>query len=277
MALAASTKGKATKAARSDWMEWIARFGLATRGLLYLVVAVLALQLAVGDHGERADREGALQAVARQPMGRALLVVVAVGLAAYALWRLTEGVVNPQQRDDDAKGWTMRAAEIGRAAIYITGVFTAVRILRGAPGGGNNEVDWTARVLSWPFGVWLVGIVGAALIGVGVWNVFRGVSGKFRKKLDVAEMGPIGERWACRIAIAGLVGRGLVFGLVGSFLIRAAVRYDPNSGVGLDGALKAVADKAYGPYALVVFAVALLMFAGFSFIEARYRDVLEPS
>ena len=277
MALAASTKGKANKAARSDWMEWIARFGLGTRAVLYLVVAVLVLQIAAGDRSEHADREGALQAVVRQPMGRTLLLVLAVGMAAYALWRLTEGVFNPQNRDDDAKGWTMRAAEIGRAAIYLTGFLTALRIFRGSPDSGSQEVDWTARVLEWPLGVWIVGVVGAAILGAGLWNMWRGIGRKFEKKLDTHDLSANEHRWACRVAIAGLIGRGFLFSLVGAFLVRAAVRYDPNTGVGLDGALKTVASKSYGPYVLVLFALALLMFAAFSLLEARYRDVLEPS
>ena len=273
MAVATKQKRAARKAAKSDWMERIARFGLATRGTLYFVVALLALQIAAGDHSEHADREGALQAVARQPLGRALVAILAFGLAAYALWRLVEGVLNPQDRDDDARGWTMRAAEIGRAAIYVTGVVSAVRIVLGTASGGGKESDWTARVLDWPLGVWIVALVGVGLIGVGLYNMYRGVSRKFRKKLDTHEMGPIGERWACRIAVTGLIGKGLIFGLVGSFLVRAAVNYDADTGVGLDGALKAVASKGYGPFALMVFACALLMFSAFSFIEARYREV----
>lgn len=273
MAVATKQKRAARKAAKSDWMERIARFGLATRGTLYFVVALLALQIAAGDYSENADREGALQAVARQPLGRALVAILALGLGAYALWRLVEGVVNPQDRDDDAKGWTMRAAEIGRAAIYVTGVVTAVRVVLGTTSGSSQESDWTARILDWPLGVWIVALVGAALIGVGLYNMYRGVSRKFRKKLDTREMGRLEERWACRIAVAGLLGKGLIFGLVGAFLVRAAIKYDATTGVGLDGALKAVASKGYGPFALVVFAAALMMFGAFSFIEARYRDV----
>jgi hypothetical protein len=122
-------------------------------------------------------------------------------------------------------------------------------------------------------GRWLVAALGLAIVAAGLWNGWKGLSGKWRKKLDTSEMTKVEKDWAEPIAVGGLLGRMLVFGLVGSFLVRAAIRYDAHQGVGLDAALKEVRGKAYGPWALLVFAVALALFGVFSLLQARWRRV----
>jgi hypothetical protein len=262
------------KAKQSDALEWAGRAGLATRGLLYLTVGMLAAQIAFGDLGQRADREGALQAVARQPLGRFLLALVAVGMAGYAIWQLVLAVADPGDKGDDASGLAKRAGCVGRAAIYLGGVASALPLALGnGGGGGSKEQDWTAKAFELPLGRWLVGAVGVAIIGAGLWNGWKGVSGRWRKKLETSDMSKGEERWAEPIAIGGLIGRMAVFSLVGGFLLRAAVRYDPNQGVGLDAALKQVRGKSYGPWALLAFAVALTLFGVFSLLQARWRNV----
>jgi hypothetical protein len=262
------------KVKQSDWLEWTGRAGLATRGILYLTVGMLAAQIAFGDTGEQADREGALQAVARQPMGRLLLGLLAVGMAGYAIWQLVLAVSHPGDKGDDPSGLAKRAGCAGRATIYLAGVATALPLALGRGGGsGNSEQDWTARAFDLPGGRWMVGAVGTAIIGAGLWNGWKGVSGTWRKKLDTSEMSKAEKTWAEPIAVGGLIGRMLIFSLVGGFLVRAAVRYDPNHGVGLDAALKEVRDKAYGPWALLAFAVALVLFGVFSLLQARWRRV----
>ena len=256
--------------ATRESLEWIARVGLATRGVLYCLVAALALRIGFGDFSEEADRQGALQVVARQPMGRVLLVAITIGLLAHVLWRVVLAI-----RGEEL---TKRAADAGRALIYLFGAYAAVRLATGSgSAGGQEEQDWTARVLDWSVGPWVVGGVGVVIVAAGVWNGYRGLSGRWRDRLDTPEMEGLTERWATFIAAGGLLGRAVVFGLVGGFLVRAAVRHDPQSGVGLDGALKEVASKAYGPYALALLAAGLLLFGLFSFVEARYRSTLADS
>jgi hypothetical protein len=262
------------RVARSDWVARAGRAGLAARGVLYVAVGLLALQVALGDN-EEASREGALHAVARQPLGRMLVVVLAAGMAAFAVWQLVLAVLDPGGEGDDPSGLAKRAANLGRAAVYGAGLATALPLAMGRPtkGGSSTEQDWTAKALHLPMGRWLVGAVGLAVIGAGGWNGWKGMSGRWRKNIDTAQMSKAEKRWAEPIAVAGLVGRMLVFGLVGGFLVRAAVRYDPHKGVGLDAALKEVREKAYGPYALVVFAIALIMFGVFSLLQARWRKL----
>ena len=229
---------------------------------LYALVGLLALRVAFGDWAEHADKEGALSLVARQPLGRVLLVAVLAGLLAYAGWRIVLAV-----RDDETSS---RLANGGRAVIYLLGAYTAFGLLSG---NGGKEQDWTARALELPAGRWLVAGVGLAIIAAGLWNGWRAVSGKWRDHLDTRPMNGSSEESAGAVAFGGLVGRMAVFLLVGGFLVRAGVRHDPGRGVGLDAALKEVAAKRYGPWALALFAAGLLLFAAFSFLEARYREV----
>jgi hypothetical protein len=269
-----STTKLGRKAKQGDWLEWAGRAGLTTRGLLYLTVGLLAVQVAVGDTGEKADRQGALVAVARQSLGRGLIALVTVGMAAYALWQLVLAVADPGDKGDDASGVAKRAGCVGRAAIYLGGVATALPLALGHhSSSGSKEQDLTARAFELPGGRWLVGAAGVAVIAAGLWNGWKGVSGKWRKRLETSEMSKAEKQWAEPIAVGGLIGRMLVFGLVGGFLVRAAVRYDPTKGVGLDAALKEVRGKAYGPWALLVFALALALFGVFSLLQARWRRV----
>jgi hypothetical protein len=269
-----STTQARKRGKESDWLEVAGRAGLATRGILYFSVGILALQIAFGGSGERADRTGALEAVARQPAGQLLLALLVVGMAGYATWQLALAAIDPAGRGTDAEGVAKRLGNVGRAGIYAAGIATALPLALGHHAdGGSKEQDWTARALGLPGGRWLVAALGLAVIGAGLWNGWKGVSGKWRKQLDTSEMSATEKQWAEPIAIGGLIGRMLVFGLVGSFLVRAALRYDAHKGVGLDAALKEVRGKAYGPYALVVFAAALVLFGVYSMLQARWRRV----
>lgn len=269
--MTATKQRLADKAEDSGWLDGVGLAGLAARGVLYVAVGILALQVAFGDH-ERADREGALQAVARQPLGRMLVLVLCMGLVAMVAWRLALAFLDPGDEGDDASGLAKRAGNGARALLYVGALVSAIPLVAGGTTDGRKqEQDLTARALELPGGRWLVGAVGVGIVGAALWNGWKGVSGKWRKKLETAEMTAAEERWAEPVAVLGLLGRMLVFGLVGGFLIRAAVRYDPQEGVGLDAALKEVGEKQYGPWALTVFAAALVLFGLFSFLQARWR------
>jgi hypothetical protein len=261
----------ADKVEDSGWLDRAGQAGLAARGFLYVVVGVLAVQVAFGDH-ERADREGALEAVARQPFGRWLLVIVCVGLVGMVAWRLALAFLDPGDQGDDASGLATRAGNVGRALLYVGALASALPLVLGGQGNGHKkEQDWTARALELPGGRWLVAAAGVGIVATAVWNGWKAVTGKWRKKLETQEMTAAERRWAAPIAVLGLLGRMLVFALVGGFLIRAGVRYDPQQGVGLDAALKEVGAKQYGPWALTVLAAALVLFGLFSFLQARWR------
>ena len=262
-------------AAASTWLERLARAGLLARGLVYVVVAILAIQVAAGQNGARADKQGALQAVVHQPFGRLLVLLVAVAFAGYAAWRFVEAAVGPADEPDSTKSKFKRVGYFLRGGLYTFFFGSAVRLFIWSNSASSEtaEADWTARVLDWPGGTWLVQGAGLVAIGAGLYIGWRGLSGKFRKRLKSLEMDSAVRWWVRAVGTVGNVARMLVALLIGVFLITAARNHDPEQAVGIDGALKRLADRPYGPTLLVVVAIGLAAYGLYSFAEARYRRV----
>jgi hypothetical protein len=256
----------------SGWYEVLARVGLVAKGLSYGLVGALALKLALGDGGKATSRQGALQAMARHSFGKIVLIALAAGFACYALWRLVEGFA--LREDDPKKLWGKRLARWARAAIYGGLTFSALKIVAGA-GGGPSQTEkahkTTALVLSWPGGTWIVGLAGAALLAYGFAQFYRAITRNFEKRWR--GMSATARRWGGRLGVAGLMARGIVFGLVGVFVIKAALDYNPKDAIGLDGALQKLARASYGPWLLGVTAAGLVCYALYCLVDARYRDV----
>ena len=261
----------ARKAQRSDAVEWLARLGLVSRGVIWLTVGVLAAQVAMGSE-KRADKNGALAAIKDKPMGELLLIVLAVGFVGYATWRLLEGAVGHRDEDDDRKRWAKRLASLFRGGIYLFLAGSTARFLFS--GGGNDKTKpLTARVMAHNGGRSLVFAIGAGLVIGGLTMAFRGLRQKFEDLVDEGKM-PDGLPTVTHVvATIGLVSRGLVFALVGWFLIDAAVHFEPDNAKGLDASLKTVAHQPFGRVALFAGAVGLLAFALWSWIEAAYRKL----
>jgi protein-S-isoprenylcysteine O-methyltransferase Ste14 len=261
---------------------WTGRTGLVSRGVIYCVVAVLAVQIAVGDHSEEADREGALSALARYPSGTALLVVLAAGFAAYAAWRFLKAFTGApeggKRNRSVAAGLALRAADVARGALYVSLFFSTVGVIRSGHAHGDSDEHaktWSARFMSQPGGRWVVAAVGLALIAVGVVRAVSAVRQKFERHLDRRHMTHTQRRWLPVLGTAGYVGRAAVWASGGAFLIEAAVRFDPNRAEGIDGSLHRLADRGFGPALLILVAVGLACFGLFSFVEARWRKVLD--
>lgn len=259
-------------AADSRWVEWGGRFGLAAKGASYVIVAIIAVQVALGE-GKPKDRQGALRALADEPFGWALLVALAVGFGSYAIWRLARGLFNRNDEDDDAKGFGKRAGDVGKGALYAGLCALTAGIVIGAGGGGGDESETTAAVLDLPLGRWIVGAAGLGIVGAGLYNGFRALTAKFRKDLRTGMMRQAEDRWYTVLGVAGHLARAVVFLLIGVFLVRAAWDYDPGKAIGLDEALAKLAREAYGAYLVGAVAAGLLAYGLFCFVQARYREV----
>jgi hypothetical protein len=255
-----------------DVAEGAGRAGLVARGVVYVVVAILAARIALGSSGneQQANQRGALAEVAQHSFGTALLVLLAVGFGGYALWRVVRAFTGEESSDDPEPH--QRLADLGRAAIYVSLLFSTIGVLRddgGQAGGGNNQQEWTARLMTHGWGRWLVGLVGAAVLAGGVWMIRRGFTEKFRKHLERL------RGWVVTLGKWGHVGRGIAFVLIGGFVVRAAVRFDPNQPIGLDAALRDLAQSGWGRIVVLAIAAGLGAFGLFSMAESRDRRVLE--
>ena len=264
------------------------RVAIGTQGVLYMILGLLAFQVATGDRSAKPSQKGAIEALARQPFGTVLLVFVAVGLACHAAWRLLLAVRGePGNDDEDGKSLAKRAANVGRAVIYASFTIAAATLAfgsksssesgggSGGSGGGTKEQKSTAFVLSWPAGPWIIIAVGLGIIGAGLWNVKRAVTRSFLDKLDCSSLAEGKERTVEIIGIIGYMARACSYGLIGWFLITAGRQHDSSETEGLDGALLELATTNYGPWLLRGLAVGLMLFGCFRVIDGMLRKPTE--
>jgi len=256
----------------SDVREHLGRAGFAAKGVLYGIVAIIAAAVAFGEEKSTADQSGALGSLSDSAAGMILLVLLAMGLGALAAFRLIEVFAGPagEGADDD---WVERFASGVRFVIYGGLFLTAIRLIADSGKAGSNENSTTATVFDLPGGVVLVFAAGAAIVGVGLYQGFRAVTTSFEDELETSQMGSGMQRLARVLGATGHFARAVVFVLIGAFLIKAAVEYDPQEAIGLDGALREIAQQAYGSVLLLLAATGLFVYGAYCLIEARYRKL----
>lgn len=257
----------------SKWIGRLARYGFAAKGAVYIIIGVLAAQAAFNIGGELTDSSGALLTIAVQPQGTILLSLVAIGLTGYALWRFVQAILDPEHLTTGVASVLQRMG-CGISGLAYTGLaFTAVELICGSRGSGNNTTQiWIARLLVQSYGQWLVGTVGAVTIGLGFLHVYRALSAEFHKRLRLIEMSRGTQTWITQIGRFGLIARGVVFMLVGHFLIQAAYYSDPSRAQLTEGALRTL-DRQPNPWLLGVVALGLVAYGIHMGVLARYRRI----
>ncbi|MGW2390608.1 DUF1206 domain-containing protein [Streptomyces lydicamycinicus] len=269
-------RGTAHRAARSSAVRVAARGGFVARGVIYLLVGVLALRIAFGDSGEQADRGGALAELAARPFGNVLIWALGVGLAGMALWRLSEAGFGAAGPDGHKAG--TRLLSFARFVFYAVVSLSVVSFAAGEKGSGSGSSDQqsrdaTAQALGLPGGPWLVAAAGVGIALAGIWIAVRAVLRRFHKHLDRSGMSPRLRRGVDVLGISGGLARGGVFAVAGVFVVKAAVTYDPDRAKGMDDTLRSFADTSAGPWLLAAIAAGLALFGLFSFTMARWRNV----
>lgn len=248
-----------------------ARIGLVARGIVYGVIGILAFKLAVGSGGKTESQTGALRTIGRQPFGEVLLIALAIGLAAYAIWRLIDGIAGSAPGGDG--DIQHRVSAIAGGIGYAVLCYAAIKILSGAQSSGGSPSHATAGILGWPAGPVIVAIAGLVVIGVGVYQGYKGITRKFEEESRVETMGSATRSGFMALGVTGHVARAVTFILIGYGLIRAALDYSPKSAVGLDGALQKLAHASAGPLLLGIVALGFIAFALYSIADARYHKV----
>ncbi len=257
-------------------IELAARWGYGARGVVYGLVGSLALLAAVGSGGQTGGSRSALHSLMGQPFGRAMLVLIALGLAGFAAWRVLEAVTDADRLGTSWKGLATRAAHLLSGFIYAGLAFSAFGIAIGSSGGGSEDAaarDWTAWLLSQPFGQWLVGLAGLAVAGAGVAFLLKGWRGDVTRHLACDAQT---ARWAVPLGRLGFGARGVVFLIIGGFLGLAAVRSSSAQVKGLGGALQTLAEQPHGSALLALVAAGLFAFGVFGIVQALYRRIDAP-
>lgn len=262
--------GSAARAAEKETLTAAGRAGFVARGVVYVLIGVLAVQMALGSGGESADRQGALDRVAAQPFGKVMLWALVVGFGCMALWRGSRAVLSRGPERKTAS----RLLDGGRAVFYASVCWgTAVFAAGGGQGSSGNakSQDWTASVLKLSYGQVLVGAGGCLLIGIGAVLATRAAMRKFLRQLDLGAMSHRTRQVVTGLGVGGGVARGLVFAAAGVFILIAAIRFDAQEARGVDATLRSFTHTPAGPWLLVAVAVGLILFGVFSFASARWR------
>jgi hypothetical protein len=260
---------------RQSASQWVARIGYAARGLVFILVGFLSGLAALGSGGRPVGTKGALQSLLGQPFGRVLLLLIAAGLLCFAAWRAMQAVLDADRLGGQRRGLVRRATYGLGTLIYLGLAGSALALARGKRSGGDDQTprDGTAWLLGLPGGRWLVGAVGLAIVGAAFASLWRALRHDFRTD---QKLGPGTPRGVIIMGRVGLVARGVVFLLVGTFVMFAAIAFDPREAVGLAGALRNLQQQPFGWVLLLAVAIGLTAFGAFQLGLARYRRVDMP-
>jgi hypothetical protein len=259
--------------AASPALVMLGRGGYAAKGIVYVVMGALAAKAALGAGGRTTDTRGAIGVIGDGPMGTIALVAIGVGLIGYMLWRLIAAVTDAEGKGDEPTKLVVRGAQAARGVAYgVLGV-QALRALGGDEVGSQGAATrhWTARLLDIPFGRALVVAVGLGVLGYAGYQLYRAFSDKAKKHLDLAEAGPTQATWIVRFGRFGIAARGVVFAMIGVFLLRAGMQRDSGEAGGIAQSLQALGGASYGKLVLGAVAFGLIAYGIYQLATARYR------
>ncbi len=257
----------------APWIVHLARVGYAAKALLYATIGVLAAKAALDQGGKTTDMGGALKEVVRAPMGEILLLACAAGLAGYALWRVVDAITDAEGKGADAKGMVRRAASAVRGLGHAALAVAAYHIATGTKGSGSRESSeqLTSRAFGMPGGEWLVWLAAAIVVGYGIYQVYRAYAAKLGSQLDLGAIPAGVQGWVIAVCRAGIAARGIVFGLIGVLLARAAEHRDADRAGGIRESLEMLASMGRWPLGLI--ALGLVAYALYELVNARYRRI----
>jgi len=263
------------RAEQSNWLSHAARIGLIAYGVVYLLLAWVAVQLALGDHSEDASPSGALQELAQQPFGKILVWGIALGMLLLIVWRLTEAAFGHREHEGSTRTW-LRLGSAAKVVVYIALGVVAVRVAVGSGSSSSSSKSsrgTTAKVMDLPAGQWIVVAVGIGVIVYGVGVIVRhGWQEKFAHELETE--GKLGWSGAGYLLLGkvGHFAKGAVLVAVGSLICYAGVTHEPQKSGGLDQALQKVLQQPFGPYLLFAVGIGIACYGLFSLAQARHLD-----
>lgn len=268
-----NVKYTASKAADSKPLEYVARAGFVGYGIIHLLFAWIAIQVAFRGSSKESDQSGALQSLAGNGYGKALLVLIAIGMVGMAIWQGFEAAIGesgPRNRTAIAE----RVLSGVRAILYLWLAWYAVKVIRGANASmAQSQENTSAGIMSHDGGRWLVGLVGLVVLGVGVGIFVYGWRKKFVKHLNTQLMAPSVRKSTIRLGMAGYMAKGVAYAIAGILVVAAAVTFDPDKARGLDAALKTLAGHPWGVWLLAAIGVGIAAFGIYCFAQAKYRKV----
>lgn len=266
----------------ADWLENMAKAGFIALGVVYCLVGTLAFMAAFevgGKTTQDSDQKGAFQFLLEQHYGRFLLGLVALGLVCYTIWRLVQAVLDPEKRGTSAKGIARRLGYASSGLVYGALAFYAANQALGSSsssGQGDSRQSLARELLQQPFGQWLVGILAVGTILFGVYQIYRALSGKYRRKIQEAKLRSEYKTMLIRSGLAGYIARGVVWILIGYFFLRAALSANAREAGGTGKAFAFLENGTYGSLVLGVVALGLICYGVFCFVRAKCEVIQTP-
>lgn len=262
---------------RDRWIEIAARAGLTAKGFVYSLIGVLTFMAAfeIGSGDDKGGKSQAMQWIEEQPFGQVLLGLTALGLLCYSIWRFVEAFLDTEDKGSDLKGLAVRGRYVFSGLMYGASTFYAAKLLFGSgsdEGGGDTRETVAQKLLEQPFGQWLVGIVAAGVMAVGVYQIYYSLSDKHRKKIQKTKLDSKVQETLLASGKVGYIARGIVWLLIGYLFLRAALQADPSEAGGSNSAFSFL-EQAWGSWVLGVVALGLLCYGIFTFLRARYQPV----
>ncbi len=274
---ARNARAEAREAATSKWFTPFARFGYAAKGIVYLIMGLIALAAAFGGGKTPTDQKGVFQTIAEQPFGKFLLFVVTIGLVGYALWCLCQGILDVDYKGTSAKGIVTRVGYVGVGLTYLVLAFGAFALATGRGSAGKSSDattrDFTAQLLAKPLGVVLVVVLGLGALAIAAVLFYRAWKADFESLIQAKELGPEGKKLLVTLGRIGYASLGVVFTEISFFLVIAALHHNPGQAQGLGGVLQAMNQQPFGRLLLAIVALGLIAYGIFSVASARYRRV----
>jgi hypothetical protein len=272
MTVHAQARATAGEAARNPQLHRLARAGFLGYGLMHMLMAWLAVQIALGRGSAEGDQYGAFGLLARNTVGRAVLAAVMVGLAAMTIWQALAAAIGHRDRQGRRRT-AERIISAVRTGFYGYLTWLAGKVVFGtATSSAGKQEKATAGLLDSPDGRALVIVIGVLVIGVGIFLVGYGVTRTFEEHLHVEQMSPTVRRLMRWLGTGGYATKGLAYGIVGGLLVTAAVTYDPQQARGLDAALRTLAAQPYGTLLLGLVALGFFAYGLYCVGQARFRQ-----
>jgi hypothetical protein len=257
-------------AKKEQWLQRFTRFGFASNGIVYCLMGVLTVLAALGLNSQKGDKTQAFKFVYEQPFGKFLLIAIAVGLCGYVMLRVLQAFLDTGGEGKSAKGLVNRVGYAISAMLYLSLIIYAIKLASGNAGSGNSQKFVVAKVMEYPMGEWIIGIVALISIGAGLNQIYLGFSKKFMKKVNLYKSGYYDMFQ--RAGMIGVASRGLVFSIVGYFLLRAALDSNPAEAEGTAEAFDFLQNN-FGNVLMCLVAMGLVAYGIFMFIRARHERI----
>jgi Domain of Unknown Function (DUF1206) len=279
VATAHSGTAAVKRAAANPAIELLERLGYAVRGALYAVMGLLALRIVLSvAGGQTTDLTGSLVFLIGNPLGKLVLIVAAVGLAAYSLWGFTRAIYDPLHRGSDASGYMARLGFVTSALSYAAIVFFALQVLAGSgPSAADGTQKTVASVLTHPAGGPLTILIGLVVIGVALGQFLEAFRATFARDLKGAEMSARTRDAVVRLGRFGMFARGVIFLVVGWFVVQAGIHHDPAQAQGFGGAFVFLLAQPFGRIVMGIVALGFVALGLHSFACARWIRLMGTS